>query len=51
MELPKILIKGKFKPDDIIVSISESTRKIDPFVESKLDAIWESSNIATWFVN
>ena len=41
MELPKILIKGKFKPDDIIVSISESTRKIDPFVESKLDAIWE----------
>ena len=41
MDLPKILIAGKFDPNDLIVSVSESTRKIDPFVEGKLDAVWE----------
>ena len=40
-ELPKILITGKFTLEDLIVSVSESTRKIDPDTESKLEGIWE----------
>src|SRR5689334_21873928 len=42
MPLPKILIQGKFKPEDIIVSVSESTRKIDPAIEGQLEAIWNA---------
>ncbi len=41
MELPKILLKGKFRPEDLIVSVSESNRKINPEIEAKLEAIWE----------
>jgi len=37
----KILAKGKFGPDDITVTVSPSNRKIDPAVESQLDALWE----------
>lgn len=41
MELPKILVTGKFQPSDLEVSLSESTRKIDPNIEARLDEIWE----------
>ena len=41
MELPKILVSGKFKPNDLQVSISESNRKIDPIIEGKIEAVWE----------
>jgi hypothetical protein len=41
MNKPELLITGKFRPEDIIVSVSESTRKIEPSIESKLDLIWE----------
>jgi len=34
---PKVLIKRNFKPNDIIVSISDSNRKINPVIESQLD--------------
>lgn len=37
----EILAKGSFSPEDIRVSVSESNRKIDPFVESKLEEVWQ----------
>lgn len=37
---PKILASGKFSPNDLLVTISESNRMIDPFVESKIEAVW-----------
>jgi 8-oxo-dGTP pyrophosphatase MutT (NUDIX family) len=40
MDLPKILVSGKFNPDDLEVSMGESTRKIDPAVESKIEGLW-----------
>jgi hypothetical protein len=40
MMQPTILIQGKFKPQDLIISVSESTRKIDPTIEAKLEPIW-----------
>src|SRR4051812_5413586 len=42
MQLPKILVQGKFKPEDLEVSVSESTRKIDPKVEAQLQGVWEA---------
>ena len=42
MKNPEILALGKFKPDDLVVSLGESTRKINPVIESKIDAIWEA---------
>lgn len=42
MELPRILINGKFTPRDLIVSVSESMRKVDPAIEGQLDALWEA---------
>ena len=41
MNLPKILVKGKFRPADLVVSVSPSTRKIDSQIENQLDGIWE----------
>ncbi len=38
---PKILAKGKFSPNDLSVSISPSSRKIDTFVESKIEEVWD----------
>lgn len=37
----KILAQGKFKPEDIKVSLSESNRLIDPRIESQIDSVWE----------
>jgi 8-oxo-dGTP pyrophosphatase MutT (NUDIX family) len=37
----EILAKGAFSPGDITVSVSESNRKIDPFVESKIEDVWQ----------
>jgi hypothetical protein len=42
MKLPEILALGKYSPNDLIVSVSESNRKIDPIIERKIDAIWEA---------
>lgn len=42
MELPKILVRGRFAPEDLVVSVSESNRKIAPAIESQLDALWEA---------
>lgn len=42
MELPKIIVSGKFAPEDLIVSVSPSNRKIDPAIEGQLDALWEA---------
>ncbi len=42
MELPRILVKGKFDPEDLLVSVSESNRKIAPAIEGQLDAFWEA---------
>ena len=38
---PKILALGKFNVSDLIVTRSESNRKIDPVLENKIDAIWK----------
>ncbi len=35
------LALGKFSSSDLVVSISESTRKISPEIENQVDAIWE----------
>ena len=40
-ELPRILVTGKFLPSDFEVSISESTRKVDPAIEDQLEGIWQ----------
>ena len=40
MELPKIIASGKFAPEDLIVSVSPSNRRIDPSVEAQLETIW-----------
>lgn len=41
MQLPKILVSGRFTADDLIISLSESNRKIHPAIEAKLRALWE----------
>ena len=38
---PKILLTGKFQPDDLDVSVSESTRKVDLNIENQLESIWQ----------
>lgn len=40
MELPKLLASGKFKPEDLIVSVNSSNRHIDPSIEAQLEDIW-----------
>ncbi|MEI6479993.1 MAG: hypothetical protein WCO12_00515 [bacterium] len=42
MKTPETLALGKFKPDDLVVSLGESTRKINPVIENKIDTIWEA---------
>jgi hypothetical protein len=42
MELPRILVSGKFAPEDLLVSVSPSNRKVDPVIEGQLDALWET---------
>ena len=42
MKLPRILVSGAFSPEDVMVSVSETTRKIDPTIEGQLDALWEA---------
>ena len=42
MERPRILATGKYKPSDLQIVVSESTRKIQPQVENKLEAIWQA---------
>lgn len=42
MRLPQILVSGAFSPEDFVVSVNESTRKIDPAIEGQLDALWEA---------
>ncbi len=41
MIVPKILASGKFRPEDLAVSIHESNRKINPAFESQVDGIWK----------
>jgi hypothetical protein len=38
---PKILIEGKYRPDDITISISESNRKTTPEIENQLEDLWQ----------
>lgn len=40
MELPKILVTGKFNPEDLMVSVSTSNRAIDPIIEGQIETIW-----------
>lgn len=35
-----LLAIGKFSASDLVISVNDSTRKIDPGVESQVDAIW-----------
>jgi hypothetical protein len=39
---PQILALGKFSAENLIISTSPSTRKIDPTIENQLDALWEA---------
>lgn len=41
MSTDRLLALGTFTPKDLQVSVSESTRKIDPEIEKQIDAIWE----------
>jgi hypothetical protein len=38
---PIILAKGNFSPEDLITTVSESNRKIDPTRENQLDILWQ----------
>ncbi len=38
---PIILAKGRFKPEDLFITVSASNRKIDPKIENQLDRLWE----------
>lgn len=41
MPQTKILAIGKFLPEDLLVSVSESNRKIKPEIENQIDDIWQ----------
>lgn len=41
MIIPKVLVEGKFYPQDLEISVSESSRKIEPRIESQLEEIWQ----------
>ncbi len=43
MELPKIIVSGKYTPNDLDISVSGSSRKIDPIIEQKLDVLWNET--------
>jgi len=40
-DLPKMLATGEFYPEDIMLTIAESNRKIDPYVEGEIEHLWE----------
>lgn len=40
MNLPLLLAQGHFRPKELIVSVSESNREIDPNVEAQIEALW-----------
>lgn len=40
MELPKTLIIGEYFPDNLKVSLNDSTRVIDKEIEAKLESFW-----------
>ncbi len=42
MKSVEVLALGQFKPDDLKVTVSESTRMIDPIVDGKLETVWEA---------
>lgn len=42
MKKCKVLALGKFFPEDLFVSVNESTRKINSAVEAQVDSLWES---------
>lgn len=42
MVLPRKLVSGKFAPEDLLVSVGESNRKIDPAIEGQLENLWQA---------
>ena len=38
---PIVLAKGRFAPEDLSITVSESNRKIDQKIEVQLDGLWE----------
>ncbi len=40
MITPQLLAQGKFRPEDLVVSVSPSNRKIDPHVEAQIETLW-----------
>lgn len=40
MITPRVLVEGKFLPRDLVVSVSESNRKIDSTIEAQLEQVW-----------
>ena len=43
MKPVQVLALGKFRPEDLLVSVSESNRKISPAIEAQVDALWEAT--------
>lgn len=41
--MEQTLVLGRFTPADLVVSISESTRKIDDEVEGQIDTLWDAT--------
>lgn len=39
---PLLLAKGHFQPKDLLVSVSESNRKIEAAVEGQIEALWKT---------
>lgn len=37
----KVLARGSFGPEDLLITRSSSNRRIDPIVEGQLDTLWE----------
>lgn len=42
MLTPRILVIGRFAPDDLLTRVSESTRRIDPLIENTIDQLWKA---------
>lgn len=43
MKPVQVLALGRFQPEDLLISVSESNRKIDPAIEAQIDARWEAT--------
>lgn len=39
---PNIMVMGQFQPKDLVVTISQSNRKVDPTIENQLESLWEA---------